>query len=64
MRAMNLIDQCIERMSHLDEADRLLNDMHVFDPSVPLSQAVVHNRAKLTAARQHLESAGSASAAE
>lgn len=61
---MNLIDQCIERMSHLDEADRLLNEIHVFGPSVPLSQAMVHNRAMLTAARQHLDSAGSIDAVE
>ncbi|NYZ16790.1 hypothetical protein HL658_29950 [Azospirillum sp. RWY-5-1] len=57
---MDLIEQCIERMSHLDEADRLLNEIHVFDPGVPFSQAMAQNRAMLMAARQHLESAGSA----
>lgn len=61
---MDLIEQCIERMSHLDEADRLLNEVHVFDPAVPYSQAMVQNRAMLMAARQHLESAASTAATE
>lgn len=61
---MDLIDQCIERMSHLDEADRLLNEIHVFDPGVPMSQAMANNKAMLMAARRHLESAGCQGAAE
>ncbi len=54
---MSLLDQSLERMAHLDRADRLLNEMRVYNSRLPIREALVQHRALLTEARRHIESA-------
>lgn len=54
---MSVIDQCLERFAHLDHADRLLNEVRVYNTALPLREAMAQHRALLTEARRHLETA-------
>ena len=54
---MSLLDQSLERMAHLDRADRLLNEMRVYNSRLPIREALAQHRALPTEARRHIESA-------
>ncbi|KAA0676631.1 hypothetical protein [Roseomonas genomospecies 6] len=54
---MSALDQCLERMAHLDRADRLLNEVRVYNTRTPIREALAQHRALLTEARRHIESA-------
>ena len=54
---MSVIDQCLERIAHLDRADHLLNEVRVYNHRLPIREALAQHRALLSEARRHLESA-------
>ena len=56
---MSVIDQCLERMAHLDRADRLLSEMRVYNTRLPVRESMAQQRALLGEARRHIESARS-----
>ncbi|WP_448202493.1 hypothetical protein [Azospirillum sp. sgz302134] len=54
---MSVIDQCLERIAHLDQADHLLSEMRVYTSRMPIREALAQHRALLSEARRHIESA-------
>ena len=54
---MSVVDQCLERIAHLDRADHLLNEVRVYSTHLPVRQALEQHRALLREARRHIESA-------
>lgn len=54
---MSVIEQCLERIAHLDRADHLLNEVRVYNNRLPIREALAQHRALLSEARRHLESA-------
>lgn len=54
---MSVVDQCLERIAHLDQADHLLNNMRVYNTHLPVREALEQHRALLCEARRHIESA-------
>ena len=54
---MLVLDHCLERMAHLDRADRLLNEVRVYNSRLPIREALAQHRALLSEARRHIESA-------
>jgi|AGTN01.2.fsa_nt_gi hypothetical protein len=61
---MTIIEQCIARMSLLDQADRLLSEIRVHGHGLPASEAVVQHRERLLRARRHIETANAIPLAE
>lgn len=54
---MSAIDHCLQRIAHLDRADRLLNEVRLYDSQMPIREALTQHRQMLCEARRHLESA-------
>ena len=52
---MSVLDQCLERMAHLDRADRLLNEVRVYNTRMPIREALAQHRALLTEARRQAD---------
>ena len=51
------VEHCLERLALLDRADRLLNEVRVYNTRMPIREALAQHRALLTEARRHIESA-------
>lgn len=54
---MSAFDHCLQRIAHLDRADRLLNEVRLYDPRMPIREALLQHQQMLQEARRHLESA-------
>ncbi|MCW2247698.1 hypothetical protein M2352_003332 [Azospirillum fermentarium] len=54
---MTAFDHCLQRIAHLDRADRLLNEVRLYDSRMPLREALRQQQQMLSEARRHLESA-------
>ncbi|WP_448191119.1 hypothetical protein [Azospirillum sp. sgz301742] len=56
---MNGFNQCLDRIALLDRADRILSEVRVYGPGIPVREAIAQHRALLSEARRHIESAQS-----
>lgn len=54
---MTTFDHCLQRIAHLDRADRLLNEVRLYDNRMPIREALRQHQQMLSEARRHLESA-------
>lgn len=54
---MSILDRWMTALSHLDNADRLLGEVRIHGNRGPVKELLAEHRARLAAARQHLDSA-------